>query len=57
MYGTSVVNFQHISHYSTVIIDEFEQINTGWAWETIVWDNKFFFGNCEKYVFILIHPT
>ena len=30
----SVVNFEHISHF--VIIVEFNQINVGWARETIV---------------------
>ena len=35
MSGASIVNFEHISHF-TVIIAEFEQINAGWAWQTIV---------------------
>ena len=45
MSGASIVNFEHISHF-TVIIAEFEQINAGWAWQTIVLDNKCVFSNC-----------
>ena len=33
--------------YSTVILAGFEQINAGWAWETIVLDNKFVFSNWD----------
>ena len=52
------------------MIAEFEQINGGWAWETIVLDNNFVFSNSEKYilsigvgkfvglhVFVFIHPA
>ena len=45
----SIINFKYISYFS-VIIDEFEQINAEWAWETIVSDNKFVFRNCQKYI-------
>ena len=45
----SIINFKRISYFS-VIIDEFEQINAEWAWETIVSDNKFVFRNYEKYI-------
>ena len=40
----------HFAHNSTVIIVEFDQINAGLAWETIISDNKFVFSNWEKYV-------
>ena len=33
---------------STVIIAEFEQVNSSCAWETIVSDNEFAFSDCEK---------
>ena len=36
--------------YSTVIIADVEQANAGWAWETIVSDNKFVLNNCWKYI-------
>ena len=49
MSGDSIVNFEHISHF-TVIIAEFEQINAGWVWQTIVLGNKFVFSNCGKYI-------
>ena len=44
----SIINFKHISYF-ILIIDEFEQINAEWAWETIVSDNKFVFRNWEIY--------
>ena len=40
----------HFAHNSTVIIVEFDQINAGLAWETIISDNKFVSSNWEKYV-------
>ena len=39
-------------HYYIVIITEFEQIDGGWVWETIVSDNKFVSSNCGKYIFL-----
>ena len=46
--GASIVNAEHISQF-IVIIAEFEQINAGWAQETIVPDNKFILSNCGKH--------
>ena len=36
-------------NYYIVIIAEFEQVNAGWAWETIVSENKFVFSDCGIY--------
>ena len=48
--GASFVNFEHnFVLCSTVIIDEFKQINVVWVWETLVSD-RFVFINCEKYI-------
>ena len=44
MSGASIVNFKHISHFILMLfIAESEKVNAGWAWETIVSDNKFYF--------------
>ena len=40
---------QHSQHYYIAIIAEFEQINAGCAWETIVSDIKFVFSNSGIY--------
>ena len=51
MSGTSHEHiWTYFTLYSTGIIDEFEQINACWVWETMVSDNNFFFSNCEKYM-------
>ena len=39
-----------LAFYCTVIIADVEQANVGWAWETIVSDNKFVLNNCWKYI-------
>ena len=31
MSGASIVNFEHILHFITVTIAEFEQVNAGWT--------------------------
>ena len=36
MSGASLVNFEYMSHFSTVIIPEYKQTNVDWAWETVV---------------------
>ena len=46
--GASIVNFALCS--TVIIIIEFNQINTDWAWATKVSGTKFAFSNWEKYI-------
>ena len=47
---TSSALWTYFSLYAIVIIVEFQQIYVGWAWETIVLDNKFSFHIYENYM-------
>ena len=46
--------WKYFALYSTVIIAEFEQINAGWGWETIVSHNKFAFSICRKSIVLWV---